>query len=232
MPVTLTDRPILLCEGEADYEFFRKLIERRNLPPFQFPFSKEENSQGKDRFMPMLDVLATEFSRAPERKRLISGVFIVVDSTDAPEQAFRNVVNQIRQVGEFGCPTAVLQIATSLNHFPPVGISLIPGPDMPGALETLCLAARKDDYSIESRCVEELVKCCGIVDTDWGREKLDKAKFASLIAVSYPANPTRGTRNVFSDYKGEPAAIDVTSRHFNGVAAAVLSFCEQVNALA
>jgi hypothetical protein len=86
----------ILCEGLADQNFIKKIIEvRGGLPPIDF--LPPSIYYGRDRFDQMLIALkgtGVSFSR-------IKGVLIIADSHDEPASTFRYIRDQIRSVRDY-----------------------------------------------------------------------------------------------------------------------------------
>lgn len=195
MPIELKENLVLLCEGDADKNFFRKLVQKRDqLPKFDIPFPFE-NLGGKDAFAKMLRAIRGDrhgFAR-------VRGVLIVADSADDPVVSFQTICDQIRQAGGYGVPTAPLEAAPGTLGHPPVAIMLLPDETTPGGLETLCIQeiAPKSPWIIP--CVDQFLRCEQIQAHAWPPEKLDKARYHSMVAALNRDDPGRALSYAFKD---------------------------------
>src|SRR5216683_5691835 len=136
MPVTLTHELTILCEGAADQNFLRKMVETRALfPPFNFLPTKE--FYGSTNFGKMLLALKGD-SHAFSRMK---GVLVVADSHDDPMTTFVNIRTQIQAVGGYPVPQQLLDVAPSTAGHPAVAVMLLPDEASPGALESLFIRA-------------------------------------------------------------------------------------------
>ena len=220
VPLRLQSELVLLCEGEADRQFFRKFLEKRpTLPKFDIPFPTDK-LHGNGAFSGMLQAIRGDrlgFAR-------VIGVLIVADSTDKPGTLFKLVRDQIRATGGYGVPSKPLEVAMAANH-PGIGIMLLPGGRTPGALETLLVREITDKAPWVTACVEQFLRCDKIEAHAWPAEKRDKARFHSLVAVLYRDDPSRAASQAFRD----PAPlINVEARCFDDVERKVIAFCQAV----
>jgi hypothetical protein len=132
MPLTLKEEVVLCCEGDADRQFFRKLTEKRNgLPKFDMPFPTEK-LYGNAAFGGMLEAIRGDRANFPK----IKGILIVADSTANPKTLFDDICKQIRNVGGYGIPSKLLEVANSASH-PHLAVMTLPDEQTPGGLETL-----------------------------------------------------------------------------------------------
>jgi hypothetical protein len=194
MPVTLREQLVLLCEGDADRQFFRKLIAKRaGLPQFEIPFPTDA-LHGNTAFGGMLDALRSN----PAGLRRVRGVLIVADATDKPSDIFNSICNQIRSAGGFPVPNEVLEVAHS-DDYPCVAIMLVPLNGALGCLETLLIEEILSREGWVRECVEKYFQCNSMTVNTWPVEKREKARFHSMIAVTNKDDPSKAASQVFKD---------------------------------
>lgn len=211
---------VLLCEGDADRQFFRKITERRaGLPRFDLPFPTDR-LHGSGAFGGMLRALRGDrvgFAR-------VQGILIMADSTDRPEASFRSVRDQILAAGGYGAPSKPLEPAVAAGH-PAVAVMLLPDERSPGALETLLVQEIIDRAPWVRACVDRFLRCGKIEAHRWAAEKRDKARFHSIVAALNRDDPSRAASHAFRD----PAPlINVEARCFDDVARRIADFCGAV----
>lgn len=195
MPLELKEQLVLLCEGDADKNFFRKLLQKRpGLPKFDIPFPFE-GLGGKAAFASMLRAIRGDrhgFAR-------IRGVLIVADSADDPAASFRTIRDQIREAEGYGVPTAPLEVTHGSAGYPPLAVMLLPDEATPGGLETLCIQEMVPKTPWITPCVEQFLRCDQIQAHTWPPEKLDKARYHSMVAALYRDDPGRALSYAFKD---------------------------------
>jgi hypothetical protein len=220
--VKLEAELVLLCEGEADRQFFRKFSEKRaGLPSFDIPFPTDR-LHGNTAFGDML--VAIRGDRVSFRR--IKGILIIADSTEKPAVLFSSVRQQIRAAGGFGVPSRALEVATASGH-PAVAVMLLPDENTPGALETLLAQEILHRMFWVAGCVDEFLRCDKIDAYAWPAEKRDKARFHSMVAVLHRDDPSRAASRAFR----EPSPlVAVEAPCFDGVAKRVRDFCAAVGA--
>ena len=228
-PIRLKHPLVLLCEGAADQNFFRRLIERRTgYPPFNFLEPRDHH--GVTAFGSMLRAIQGDqkgFSR-------LRGVLILADSAGNPQATFRRICRQVRCAGAFPVPTAPRVTAPpdpgANPGMPAVCIMLLPTDAQPGGLETLCVEVLLKRYPWAQDCVKSYLRCGQSGAGNWPAEKLDKARYHCLVAAIHRDDPSRAVSNAFgrSDGDRRPALIDVTDSVFDEIAQRVRDFCAAV----
>ena len=194
MPLKLEAELVLLCEGKADQEFFRKLMEKRSgFPKFDMPFPTDK-LHGNGAFGGMLETIRGDMIGFPR----IKGVLIVADSTDEPAVLFKSICSQIRAAGEYGVPSKLLEVAFAINH-PAVAVMLLPDESTPGALETLLAQQIVDKAPWVTACVDQFLRCDKIDAHAWPAEKRDKARFHSMVAALHRDDPSKAASQAFRD---------------------------------
>jgi len=215
--VTLNEELVLLSEGVADKVFLERIVTARgNFPKFDFPFPNDK-FYGNAAFGNMLHALRGD----PTGFAKLKGVLIVGDSGDKPEDAFKNIVDQIRAVGGFGVPTEPLKIGPQTAGHPAVAVMLLPDEKTPGSLESLYveeLNARHDWLEV---CVNNFLACGAGKPLTWSAEKIAKAKFASGVAATHEDDPSRAAAWVFRS----PPVIDVAAACYESVEDRIRDFC-------
>jgi hypothetical protein len=223
MPLTLKSEFVLLCEGGADRQFFRKLTEKRaGLAKFDFPFPTDK-LHGNGAFGGMLMALRGDrvgFAR-------LKGVLVVADSTDDPPVLFKLICDQIRLVGGFGVPSKLLEIARAPGQ-PAIAIMLLPDESTPGALETLLAREITEKSPWITPCVDQFLRCDKVEAHAWPAEKRDKARFHSMVAALNREDPSRAATYVFKD---PDPFVAIEAPCFDDVEKRLKEFCADVAAL-
>jgi hypothetical protein len=234
-PELIAEQRIMLCEGGADNEFFKRLIRSRGgLPTFCFSFPPEAKNEeagtlhGRDNFVNMLKVLNLYFKAYPERIADIEGILLALDAGDDAAQAFDDARKQIVAAGQFGEPKAATEIARNPPH-PPITVLVVPpGKHAVGGLETLCINAMSDDFAKELKCVEDFFECCPTDFSKWNSETRHKAWLRCMIAATYEPDPTRSTSTLFAKLRNKQPAIDIEKDCFNTLFEQIRTFCDHV----
>ncbi|WP_155802516.1 hypothetical protein [Halothiobacillus neapolitanus] len=92
----------------------------------------------------------------------------------------------------------------------------------------LCITALIDKSPNINDCVNQFLSCGDINALDWSPEKVDKARFHSIIAASNENDPSRALSYAF---KGEQPVISVEHCCFDGIYNKIKEFCVSVGAL-
>lgn len=214
MGYKLTGQWVILCEGEADAKFLRKLRDSRDTLPKDIDIIAVD---GKDRFVKGLDGI-----RADARAiRMIKGVLIVADSADSPDRVFADIQTQIRASGGYGVPTHLLEKAKSDDNLPPLMVISLPDEATPGGLESLFLRDLNARFPWVTGCVNEFLACGEGKAASFSAEKKDKAKFAATVAATHEQDPSRAASWAFRD----PAVIEIGAACFDGVVERLRRFC-------
>ena len=219
MPLVLKEAFALCCEGKADQQFFRKLIAKRGLPAFDLPFPTD-NLHGNRAFGGMLLALRADKINFPRLK----GVLILADSADDPKTLFADICRQIREVGGYGVPAKLLDIARSADH-PALAVMTLPDEATAGALETLLAREIEAKEGWVGKCVDSFLKCDKIEAHGWPPEKRDKARFHSIVAALNREDPSKSASTSF---KEPTPLISVEAKCFDEVANKVKAFCASV----
>jgi hypothetical protein len=215
MALVLKEELVLCCEGEADRQFIRKLIENRGLRPFDMPFPTNQ-LHGNKAFGGMLEAIRGDKANFPR----IKGVLIVADSADDPATLFTDICSQIRSAGGYGVPTKLLEIARSDGH-PAIAVMTLPDEATPGALESLLVREIEGKAAWVGACVDAFLRCDKIEAHSWPPEKRDKARFHSMVAALNRDDPSRAASMAF---KTPNPLIEVNAACFNGVAQRIRDF--------
>jgi hypothetical protein len=95
----------MLCEGNADNEFFIRLLRSKKIADFDFPFPPDDKKYigpplfGRDGFINMISRLNTYFDYFQELKTRVRGVLLVADARDDPDFTFRYIRKQVEDAG-------------------------------------------------------------------------------------------------------------------------------------
>jgi uncharacterized protein DUF3226 len=218
----------IVCEGYADKQFFRHLIERRGLPAFDIPFPQEgpdeqlEVLAGRQNFGKMLAALRSNFVL----KGLPKGILLVADSSNDPTATFQELRGYIEEAQHYGVPDQPLQVARAavlggLPIAPDIIVLLIPWIDQPGSLESVCLIHLAVKHAAIATHVEAF--CAATEMNEWPIEKRDKAKVQCFIAATNQDDPNKSLRYAFS---GVEPIVSVSNGCFGQIAGVLQNFAE------
>ena len=179
-------------EGGADFEFFRALIEERNLPDLQ-----AIKPAGGDTFYGRR-LQAMKFNRGLDQ---VKTLVLATDSNGDPNAAFAKVAAQVRDAQDYGVPAAPLAVSVSPTAgLPGIAILSLPWINVLGSLETLLLgplsakwpgaAARAEDFIVRSA-----TNASGVS----GRSK---ALVACLVAAVCTDDPSSAVSSLWYERKG------------------------------
>jgi len=237
-PFPITKNFVMLCEGKADNEFFRKLISHHKLPEFDFPFPPEAGRfepddisgltlYGSSGYKDMLKSIATYLGYFPELKDQLKGILIVADATGKPSEVLKNIRKQVKAVGNFGIPAKPMDTTASADGYPSLSILLLPINGV-GGIETVCLGDIGSRYRIEMECLESFLECCPTGPLKWPAEKLGKAKFHALVAATYKHDPSRALSMAFKKQTKQPPVLEIGADCFVPIAEYIRDFCRSV----
>lgn len=182
---SLQSSGFILCEGQGDQAFFRHLIRERPLPEFQIDFPKKEGAPaGKDAFGQYLTAL-----RAGRGFEKLSGILVVSDNDDDPEGSFAQVRQQIRSAGKYAVPNKPLETAKA-DGVPAIVVLMLPWPEMPGNLETLCLPSAYDKWPEIRACLDAYCRCAGT--DNWGPRRQSQMRMRCLLSATCASDPNTG----------------------------------------
>lgn len=223
MALELSNEVVLICEGSADKNFFRKLIEKRaGLPQFDIPFPTPEKG-GVNAFEHWLRAIRGDqhgFSK-------LKGVLLVADSASNPTSTFKDICSQIKNATGYAIPTKPNEATPRVADYPQVAVMLIPNESTTGGLESLCVSEITSREPWISACVENYLSCGNIQALKWSPEKQDKARFHSMIAALNQNDPSRALSQAFKDPK---PVISVEAPCFDAVYNNLKKFCVDVGA--
>jgi hypothetical protein len=194
-PAAIKEPWVIVCEGDADKFFFRKLLALNDIIGVEAPFPTKSDEGGIGQFARFLQGLERYFD-------LLTGVVLVADSTNDRNKIFRDVCKKIKQANRDGSldypiRKELKKIEGKAGRAPSVVVITLPI-DGAGGLETLCVEALSRRYPKVRKCVESFLKCSGV--DKWGnQEKIDKARFQALIAGGNKDDPNKSLKNML-DY--------------------------------
>ncbi len=181
MSIELVHSRVIICEGQADKEFFKRLIRERDLPYFDIP-----NGEGRGYFSTILKGI-----RVGSQKTKLNAILVVSDNDSDPVRAFAEVQEQIRMATGYPVPPRPMEVAKIVGQ-PAVLIMMIPWKDIEGCLETLLKAIWERERPPMKICVDEFLRCTNV--TEWEIPKRDKAAIQCYIAGSNHEDPTKSLR--------------------------------------
>lgn len=168
MAITITKPVVVVVEGPEDKAFFEGLAKHLNIDNVQV-----EAVEGVDKISLELELLA---KNSDFRSKAVS-LAVVRDADKNPTKAFDDVIEALQSAGFSEMPPEPL---ISTNDSPRITIMIMPGDNQPGSLETLCLAAFKDDSVMP--CVEQHFVCLKETGLKLKDRVLPKAKVRVLLA--------------------------------------------------
>jgi len=186
----ITHKHVLLCEGMHDAQFFKHLIDVRNLPSFLvascgFIAGAPPGRDGIDHLTKALDALVA-IPGFPQ----LEAILIVADNDSDPAAAFNKVrqligaTADIKPQRRYAIPNAPL---TKSGLQPTMVVMMHPWTGVPGALDTLCLTAASNKEPAKSVCVDIFAKCAQ--SDKWPPTKVAKMKLRSLLSATYESDP-------------------------------------------
>jgi hypothetical protein len=185
MPIQISQRYLIICEGKADVAFLEHLIIERDLPQFQvIP------ANGNSRYQEILLALTAAPGFAD-----LAGILVVADNDLNPAAAFQNVRTQIRDAGGYAVPDA-MRIPVLSPQFPSIAVLMVPWDDEIGCLETILLDAVRAVKPELAACAEDYAVCTHV--NDWNEIEKAKMKLQSLTSVICRSDPTTPVSFVWS----------------------------------
>jgi len=143
MTLKIEQSYVLVVEGKEEELFFGGLIEHLGLRGIQvMPIGGKEKLRRNLKAL----VMAADFSK-------VTFLGIVRDADEDPKAAFQSVCNALRTVN-LPAPRHPLE---AVGASPRVAVLILPGENMPGMLEDLCLGAVEQDLAM--LCVEQYFEC-------------------------------------------------------------------------
>jgi hypothetical protein len=221
MPVELKEELVLLCEGPADQNCFRKLLEKRqDIPRFSMLDPKQHwGVSGFERSLTAIKGDRHAFLR-------LKGVLIVADSGDSPDDAFNQIKKQIISAQGYPVPSKPMEVAARINDHPAIAVMLLPDENTPGGLETLCVREMLERNPWAAECVETFLECGESTAHELPPEKKDKARYHCMVALTYPEDPSRAVSMAFKEPPNP--LISVESQCFADVERRLRKFCNEV----
>ncbi len=143
MPLTITEKKLLLGEGKDEVRFFNALLAHLGISDIQVT-----DYGGKTRLKDYLEALA----QTPGFGGLAS-LAITRDSDTDAAATFASVRDALANVA-LPVPSSHGQLA---GTNPKVGVWILPDGNSPGMLEDLCMASVQTDLAVS--CVDEYFQC-------------------------------------------------------------------------
>lgn len=144
-PLRIKEERLLIVEGRDEEEFFGALLEKLKINEIQV-LGIGGKSLLKDRLKAL---------KIDSHWKKVSSLGIMRDADQNPEGAFQSVCSALKNAG-LPVPKKVME-PTNRNIKPVICAMIIPSYSRPGALESLCLDAAKDEPAMT--CVEEYFVC-------------------------------------------------------------------------
>ncbi|TFE69068.1 hypothetical protein A7Q09_06150 [Methylacidiphilum sp. Yel] len=174
---------LIICEGEADEVFLKKLGEKN-----QFNEYVVWSADGRDKFPEKFKAAIANF-KDHKKSHLI---LFIADAGNEPNRTFKEIVNQLKKITKVSnFPKSCCKVASN-KGYPAVKIHLLPDCNEPGALETLCYSVMKENQQI-AECIEKFANCTNTIK-DWPIERRDKAYVQCFIASTNQEDPNKSLR--------------------------------------
>lgn len=173
----------ILCEGEGDRSFFRHLITKRGLPPFDIfcPGKPHTEDGGVEGYDDMLTIFPT--GKGFENVR---GILIQGDNDDDPDERFGKIRAKIEAAEGYIPPERPLAGIKQRSHLSLV-VVMLPWVEELGALETLCLKSAEDKHPSVKECVDAHIRCIDI--SKWDLVKQHKMRLRCMMASICKTDP-------------------------------------------
>jgi len=158
------------------------------------------------------------FAKTRKESVQLSGILIIVDADDDPEEKFKMAADLLEGNG-FPKPTKPFVIEVHGDF--KVAVFLHPGKDRTGTLEHILLEATLKDKPNLGNCVEEFAKCTGVVPIAKENEQA-KMKMSSLVGACCTENPWASDSMLWHS-KGNP--VPIGSECFKPLADLIKELC-------
>jgi hypothetical protein len=200
--IQLKAKRLIICEGKGDQSFFRELIKRRVLLDFDVfcPPAPGTKNGGVGGFAKLLEGLSVQ--RGFDS---LTGILVVADNDDDPEESFKKVFRIIKNASGFQAPSRPLQVVRA-DGVPPLAVLMLPWVNEPGALESLCLVATSYKFPQVRKCLERYVRCTGA--KNWKPGKLLKMKMRCMLSATCETDPNTSLVWAWAEDRGDPIPLD------------------------
>jgi len=176
---------LILCEGDADIEFLRRLLRIRGILGFDVICGRGRDGRcmGESGFRLFFEAISGGAASGPT----VKGIIIVRDSDKDGGASFGKVKAMLKAIPRAPVPERVLEIRKS-GGFPAVGVLLVPWYDRPGTLDTLLLDCISHEHAdMVQKCTDEFARCAGA--EGWHVCHLSKMKLRCILAALTKGNP-------------------------------------------
>jgi len=204
-------RILLVCEGEKDELFFRRLIDGRNLHGLGLHVL---NARGNSKFREAVTGFQLEY---PQKYRLLRAILIVADKDDSATQRFDDVCDQIEKMRGAGTrPRGQMQ--ASGGNAPPIFVLMMPTHQEHGHLESQCLHAARRANGHAATTTDNMMALAHADAWD-SQSRRDKAWLRVNLAIGCP-DPFVPLGRIFEQPKYQNL-IPVTDSAFAGILQAI-----------
>jgi hypothetical protein len=176
---------LILCEGDADVAFFKRLLRTRQIPGFDVICGKGQDGRcmGESGFRPFFEAISGGATSGPT----VKGIIIVRDSDKDGGASFGKVKAMLKSIPRAPVPEKPMEIKKA-GGFPTVAILLIPWHDRPGTLDTLLLDCISNEHAeVVTECASEFARCAGA--GGWHVCHLSKLKLRCILGALTKGNP-------------------------------------------
>ena len=206
---------LLTCEGRDDEQFLRRMLDHLQIREVVI-----RRYDGKPR-LPMF-LLGLRDSTDFESVRVLG---ILRDADERASDAFRSVSDRLRRL-ELPSPRRAAQLATGPCDIDgvvrTVGVFIMPGGGLPGALEDLCLQALDGDSALG--CAQDFLDCVWL-RTNVACPESDRSKARLNAWLASRQNPSLriGTAMASRDLHPESPAFNAIKQFLRDLADAARS---------
>jgi hypothetical protein len=224
--LTLTGKPLLICEGAEELAFVNALVSLRNLQQFDLDVIGAQGGppgiNGLREHLPLLTGIPNFAS--------VQNIALLLDTDESYSEAMDTVRDEIaRANADTRCQRQFPIPRSAYRKWHKRGLTLTvilqPGLRAAGCLETSVWQIMQRLYPAQTQCVSAAVACAGIDSgaNRWGISKLDKARVRAGIALIHRRSPAVPLTQIWAKQRHRnlvPIAsheFDVTFNHLAGV---------------
>jgi hypothetical protein len=210
---------LVVCEGMSDARFVCSLLKHKGISTCSVGCPSREglgSGSGVDGISGYLKAV-----RAISKGQTPSGILIMIDADDCPQERFRCMTKALKDAG-FPAPEEPFSVEGGSFR---VAIYLMPGKGRNGTLDCLLLEAALRKNPEMQRCIESFCDCTRSVRA-WTENQQCKMKLSAIVAASCQKNPWASAAIMWSQ-KENPVPID--SECFREAGDFLTTFCAPIS---
>ena len=196
--VTFDGPNVIVCEGYADVQFVKYLLDARSLDNFEIgcptqsqPEVGADGRSGISDYLTALRVFGTHATNG------LDSITVIVDADTSSQASFTDATTWLSK-SDFQAPDEPFSW-TSDTTTPRTSVLIMPGPSAEtGTLEHLLWRVFEDTSKETADCVEQFVACLG-GHSDWSDNRKAKMRVHSIIAGRCRNNPASSLSRVWSN---------------------------------